>query len=273
MTAVVRSFVVSRPPPTTTSRPADVQLHEAQCSLDLARSILAAKDGDLGVAQVLLSRAVNTIDAPSDHSVAATSTPEATRAQLLRARLSQPLSRDQLSQELSGVDALITEHKLASRDGLAQRRAHLLLIVALAAIATLLIPIFAYFRYPSDRYEWRASSSTRGYASSGFLGQLDAFALIVHTGYQAEPWVEIDLEKTRTIKRVIIRQRLECCQDQGIPMVIEIAGEDKQWRQIAEKTTSFDSWSARFSPQAARWVRIRSTAKSTAIQLREVRID
>jgi hypothetical protein len=216
---------------------------------------------------------MSTLDHGLDQSVDDSSTPAMARAQLLRSRLLQELPRDQLYEELDAVDALIKEHRLAHRVGLATRRASLLVIVTLGAIATLLIPIFAYFRYPSDRYEWRASSSTRGYASSGFLGQLDAFALVVHTGYQAEPWVEIDLEKTRTIKRVIVRQRLECCQDQGIPMVIEIAGEDKQWRQVAEKTTSFDSWSARFSPQAARWVRIRSTAKSTAIQLREVRID
>lgn len=272
MTIALRDSEMQTPPSTTAGCPSPGQIREAKSLVALARAMLVKEEADSAIARVLLERALSAIVAGSHGSVDDGSSPDAP-AQHLRSRLAEQLPRDQLVEVLEATVALVDEQGLDSRRGASSRRAQLLLLGSLAALAALAIPIFSYFRYPSDKYEWRASSSTKGFASSGFLGQLDAFGLVLHTGYERAPWVEIDLEQVRTIERVIVRQRLDCCQNQGLPMVIELAGEDKQWRQVAEKTTPFDSWVARFSPQTARWVRIRSTAKSTAIQVREVRID
>ena len=55
-------------------------------------------------------------------------------------------------------------------------------------------------------------------------------------------------------------------------MIVEVAGEDKAWVQVGERTEKFDKWDLRFTtPHEARWLRIRSTAK-TVLHLSDIQI-
>jgi hypothetical protein len=145
---------------------------------------------------------------------------------------------------------------------------------AIAALVVLVTSIImgAYFASrPWHRYTFKASSVAPSYREEGPLNLLQAAELVVQTKTENGPWVEVDLQKTRKVGAVVLRNRHDCCQDRGVPMVVELADEDRQWTVVASRNKKFDTWKARFTPTEARYVRIRSTAR-TAIGLREIQI-
>jgi hypothetical protein len=120
-------------------------------------------------------------------------------------------------------------------------------------------------------YEYRASSAYAGYSTTGRLGEV-TYGLVFHTALEEDPWVEIDLLDTRTIRRVALAGRLECCRERGIPMIVEAAGEDRAFAQLGRKERPFEAWLLDFDPRQARYVRIRSEGH-TMLHLAEVRIE
>jgi hypothetical protein len=144
-------------------------------------------------------------------------------------------------------------------------------VIGLLAATALSILLFTYLRFPSDSYAFVASSAHKGFYTEGRLGSVYAYGLVLHTRQEREPWVEIDLQKTRTVKGLTLRNRPDCCSERGIPMIVELAGEDKAWRVVAERNKPFDTWVVKFPPQEARWARIRSTA-TTVLHFREIKV-
>lgn len=131
---------------------------------------------------------------------------------------------------------------------------------------------FEAARFPWRSYAFKASSAEAGFVAQGRLSQLQSYNLLFHTTTEDGPWVEIDLFETRTVSRIILRQRADCCKDRGLPMIVEVAGEDKAWVEVGERTVAFDKWDLRFTkPHEARWVRIRSTA-TTILHLSDIQI-
>jgi hypothetical protein len=122
------------------------------------------------------------------------------------------------------------------------------------------------------RYRYKASSAQAGYTIEGTLRTAGMSGLIFHTQDQAAPWVEIDLGKTQKISRVALKQREDCCLERGIPLTIEVAGNDRVWTVVAKRNQKFDVWEARFKPRKARYVRLSSTAK-TILHYTEVKIQ
>src|SRR5687768_3633462 len=60
---------------------------------------------------------------------------------------------------------------------------------------------------PWRLYPYRVSSAQAGYPSSATLGYLGAYNLLLHTGEESGPWVEIDLLGERTVQRIVVKQR------------------------------------------------------------------
>jgi len=110
---------------------------------------------------------------------------------------------------------------------------------------------------------WRASSEfvhcNRSTKSCGEFRELEIF---FHTLEESSPWLEIDLGAPRDFSRVMVRNRTDCCRERALPLVIEVSNDQKHWTEVMRRTTVFSSWTAKFSRQRARFVRLRVAATS-----------
>lgn len=151
-----------------------------------------------------------------------------------------------------------------------ERVRRLVLLVA-SALAVTSVLVFEALRYPHYYYHYKVSSTHGDFPAEGLLGDTHEFGLVFHTQQQKEPWVEIDLNDTRSISRVTIRHRTDCCTDRGLPLIVETAGDDKKWEQVGRREHAFDKWTASFSERRARYVRLRST-EDTVLHFSEVTV-
>jgi hypothetical protein len=85
----------------------------------------------------------------------------------------------------------------------------------------------------------------------------------VHTNEEPNPWLMFDLEQPTSISALRIFNRTDCCQDRGLPLVVEVSSDQKAWKEVARRTTEFREWKAEFATIDARYVRLR--AEGTAI--------
>jgi hypothetical protein len=95
--------------------------------------------------------------------------------------------------------------------------------------------------------------------------------IFFHTLPQNEPWIDFDLGSVKTIKRVDVRNRSDCCSERAVPLIVEISKDDKTWVQVARRDTDFSGWSANFPAQKARYVRLR-VPRSTTLHLEDVAV-
>lgn len=122
-----------------------------------------------------------------------------------------------------------------------------------------------------EKYRWTASSATEGFSTTGTLGKVGPFQLVFHTEYEDRPWVTIDLLKLRQVHSISIRNREDCCDERCLPLVIEVAGDDQQFVEVARQEKTFDDWKVEFPARKSRYVRLRAEA-TTMLHLREIKI-
>ncbi len=124
---------------------------------------------------------------------------------------------------------------------------------------------------PWQRYKWTTSSGvpSLGFGTSGLLGAHGVRELVFHTATENRPWVSIDLLETRSVHVIEITNREDCCQDRAVPLVIEMAGDDKHFVEVARKKEVFTVWKAEFPTRRARYVRMWVDAQ-TAFHLQEI---
>lgn len=154
----------------------------------------------------------------------------------------------------------------------ARRRAWWIIGLTVITVTGTLVSATIALGRPWESYTWVASSAWEGFSTVGTLAEHDAeHDLVVHTDEQQDPWVLVDLLATRTIRKVLLINRMDCCSDRGLPLTLEVARDDRQFVPIATRTEPFDSWETNFPPQKARYVRLRAKGV-TIIHLRDIQI-
>jgi hypothetical protein len=142
-------------------------------------------------------------------------------------------------------------------------------LLCAAAVTAAITPTFG--RLARGRYKWTASSASFDFATSGRLWDHGASGLIFHSAFENAPWVSIDLLRTRSIHLVSITNRDDCCQQRCVPLVIEAAGDDGHFVEVARRKDAFSVWDAAFASRRARYVRLRVEGQ-TFFHLREIEI-
>ena len=113
---------------------------------------------------------------------------------------------------------------------------------------------------------FRTSSSWPGCA-----GDPTCAGLLFHTNPELNPWVEFDLGSLQKIHRVDVTNRSDCCAERAVPLVAEVSANRTNWTVVGHRDTTFSTWTVKFPPTAARYVRL--TVRSTvAFHLEEVAI-
>lgn len=96
-----------------------------------------------------------------------------------------------------------------------------------------------------------------------------------HSQQIQHPWLELDLGKAQTVGSVSVFGRSDCCEDQSLPLRLELSEDGKTYRELAELSTPFtpfEPWVVRVSPpRRARFVRV-TTVKMGLLVLAEVEV-
>ncbi len=95
--------------------------------------------------------------------------------------------------------------------------------------------------------------------------------LMFHTNEQYNPWVEIDLGAPKVIRQIEVQNRGDCCSERSVPLVAEVSKDGNQWTEVSRRTKEFVSWTARFRPATARYVRLR-VPRVTTLHLQSVAV-
>jgi len=105
---------------------------------------------------------------------------------------------------------------------------------------------------------FRTSSSWAGCASDA-----GCQAQMFHSDHENNPWVEIDLQAPKNIKRIEITNRTDCCAERASPIVAEVSTDRTNWMQVGQRETEFSRWTINFAPRTARYVRVRLIGMKT----------
>jgi hypothetical protein len=97
-------------------------------------------------------------------------------------------------------------------------------------------------------------------------------AQLFHTKEEDSPWVEFDLEKPRRVHIVEIENRMDCCQDRAVPLIVELSTDHTTWTEVArQEKADFKEWEAKFPRTMARYVRLR-VPRRTVLHLHGVKV-
>ena len=150
---------------------------------------------------------------------------------------------------------------------LAERRIRIVLLAA-AAVAVLGTVRGIVWAMP-DTHRFRASSGAWGFPSEGIVGDHGDRGLFFHTAEEQNPWVEIDLGSMREIERVRVENRDDTGTERCLPLVVELGDSERHFHEVARRTVAFDRWTAAFTKQPARYVRL-SVPRKTLFHLKNV---
>ena len=93
-----------------------------------------------------------------------------------------------------------------------------------------------------------------------------------HTIEGANQNATIDLGRVQTVSRVVVYNRVECCQERAVPLRIEVANDGKHYRKVAERDEPFGlTWTADFPSTKARYIRL-TNLNTTYFHLTEVEV-
>lgn len=118
---------------------------------------------------------------------------------------------------------------------------------------------------------WTASSTAFAcFPEKHNCGGLRA-GVFFHTQMEHEPWLRIDLGAEQEIERIELQNRLDCCQDRAVPLVVELSKDGTRFHTVARRAEVFDVWHTKIRPERARYVRIR-VLRYSALHLERVDI-
>ena len=176
---------------------------------------------------------------------------------------------------LHDAEAMITALlRRPTRDAAAARRTWrrrwLLAVLLVVTVAGIMIaprrspPVWA-------KYKWKTSSTAEGFPSAGTLRDRGTAGLIFHTANERNPWVVIDMLAPRSVQRIVLKHRSDCCYERGLPLLVEVGLDETSFAPVGRQYTLFDTWDVDFSARQARYIRIRSES-TTTLHLREIQV-
>ena len=176
-----------------------------------------------------------------------------------------PAEQTRLLAELSKLSQLLLK-KLAERsvalDAVYLQRTWRFALLGVLALCLALTPavlkkVLEAHSELSVGKPWRTSSKYEGGCKSPAQQCAENTGYFFHTLDDATPWIEFDLGSNQKISKVRVENRSDCCSDRADPLAIEVSGDQKHWRKVAQHSGDFTTWEAPFSPVNGRYLRIR----------------
>jgi hypothetical protein len=109
---------------------------------------------------------------------------------------------------------------------------------------------------------WRTSSSHPGFSAGKRISDGQKTDVFFHTNEEASPWIEYDLGKPTRVSAIHLVNRVDCCADRAIPLIVEASDDRSNWRPVLRRDEPFTDWSQRLPVFTARYVRLRVDKQS-----------
>ncbi|HVR20337.1 MAG TPA: discoidin domain-containing protein [Polyangiaceae bacterium] len=93
-----------------------------------------------------------------------------------------------------------------------------------------------------------------------------------HTYMENDPWIIFDLGKVKRTSSIVVRNRVDCCADRPVPLVVELSTDKKNWTIVARQTSAFDVWRASYAKTRARYVKLHVPKPDGILHLKSVRV-
>jgi hypothetical protein len=93
-----------------------------------------------------------------------------------------------------------------------------------------------------------------------------------HTVQENDPWLMLDLGRVRPMSSIVVKNRVDCCSDRAVPLVVEVSVDQKTWRVVAKREATFDTWRATFPRTSAQYVKFHVPKAGSILHLKSVRV-
>lgn len=147
-------------------------------------------------------------------------------------------------------------------------------VVAVVALVVFAVKIILNIQQPNFAlYRPVAVSSTFNaeYTHVERLVDGDVTKIGFHTQQESNPHATIDLGEAKRIDRVVVHNRVDCCQERAVPLQLQVSNDGVKFTTIAERREPFEVWVANGLHAKGRYVRLRVNA-TTSFHLNEVEI-
>jgi hypothetical protein len=91
-----------------------------------------------------------------------------------------------------------------------------------------------------------------------------------HTKQQTDPWITFDLGKPCRFSALEVDNRLDCCAEQAVPLVVAVSMDGKRFRDVTRTDFEFISTRFDFEPVEARYVRLHVPKPDAILHLSRV---
>lgn len=118
---------------------------------------------------------------------------------------------------------------------------------------------------------WTASSHWGPFPTTGVMSGEAPIDGRFHTNDEPYPWVVIDLGAVHDVHAVKVENRVNCCRERALPLSIEVSLDNQRYLRVAYRRALFETFTAQFSSQKARYVRLVVDRRST-LHLRRVAV-
>jgi hypothetical protein len=95
--------------------------------------------------------------------------------------------------------------------------------------------------------------------------------ILFHTKLEPDPWFEYDFGSPVTFSSLTIRNRSDYGPERAVPLVVEVSNDDKSFTEVVRREDSFATWKPSFTPQRARYLRLR-VARESILHLEAVKV-
>ncbi|MEI9951942.1 MAG: discoidin domain-containing protein [Pseudomonadota bacterium] len=95
--------------------------------------------------------------------------------------------------------------------------------------------------------------------------------ILFHTRLEQEPWFEYDFGAPVSFSSLSIQNRTDYGPERAVPLVVEVSNDDKSFKEVARRIDSFTTWKPSFTPQSARYLRLR-VARESILHLESVKV-
>jgi hypothetical protein len=180
----------------------------------------------------------------------------------------------EISDEQAGRARALADALIAELDAPRRRVEWILLQRWLRAGAVVLVCLVAGYGIRALSLGTNLAAAKRFRTSSSYGGCTPdggCESIFFHTEQENGPWVELDLGAPKTIHRIEVANRPDCCQDRAAPLIAEISTDRVKWTEVARREDEFMNWTATFPRKTARYVRLRVPRVST-LHLKDVAV-
>jgi hypothetical protein len=95
--------------------------------------------------------------------------------------------------------------------------------------------------------------------------------ILFHTRLEPDPWFEYDFGVPVAFSSLTIKNRSDYGPERAVPLVVEVSNDDKSFKEVARRESSFATWRPSFTTQRARYLRLR-IARESMLHLEAIKV-